>query len=51
MVLLNTRIDLHNLDEQRLITKARRLQWASILLLLAALAIVVGAIISVGRGA
>ncbi len=51
MILLNTRIDLHNLDEQRLITKARRLQWASILLLLAALAIVVGAIISVGRGA
>jgi hypothetical protein len=47
MVLLNTRIDLHLKDEQRLITKARRLKLASLLLLLSALAIVVGATIHV----
>jgi hypothetical protein len=47
MVLLNTRIDLHTKDEQRLVTKARRLKLASGLLLLSALAIVIGATINV----
>jgi hypothetical protein len=50
MVLLNTRIDLHTQEERRLITKARRLQLASVLLLLSVLAIVVGAIVNVSRG-
>jgi hypothetical protein len=50
MVLLNTRIELHLKDEQRLITKAWRLRLASLLLVSAAVAIVVGAIIHVARG-
>jgi hypothetical protein len=45
MILLNTRLGLHDRDEKRLITKAKRLRLAAVLLMTATVAIVAGGIV------